>query len=244
MTVNRYLYLLCSVLMASLSLFAQTGPSGNLEIYSRERSAASVGYLKTSFVVPQGLTTRTVKQDGFIYTRSYGVGKIGEIVLGQNHQFVFTLEGCSRLGLGTGTVPDSAFAATGGSLNRQVYVGMVDAFALDFAPEYTFIFGNGYALTLKCNFGLINVGMTAALLEKGQFNTSGNLIADLVPLSFEPSLTLDLGRSGFGVRTHFNKSSLLAYRFVNPPNYGQHEEGLTTTDSTFGRFWVQAMFTF
>jgi hypothetical protein len=114
---------------------------------------------------------------------------------------------------------------------------------------------NGYALTAKCGFNLVNVGMSFAFPKGGVLNQNLVGTANLIPLAFSPSLFIDFGRSGLGISFYINPLNILAYNYIPNATYGtnpnnqhyyfdQSLKGVKAFSSAMKRYDFELMFTF
>jgi hypothetical protein len=234
--MRRFIFLIMSAGVLT-SLFqteapAQfTNPSGNLDVYSRKTSASYFGLLNTTIVLPsqERLPSFKVAQKGILYCRQYPISSFDPIVISMNDQIVFAFEGFFRIGggLGNGYIGEPWGPFT--SSTAKYYVALLDLFAVDIAPSYTHMFRNGTGMTAKLGFTFLNVGATVAILDKGVFNDSGILVANILPVQIDAAVMFDFGRSALGFSVFVNSSSILNYTKTPENLYSNDYRGLLST---------------
>jgi hypothetical protein len=223
---------------------AQTDPDGNYEVFSRETAMAGVGYVTSRLTLPTAAGDRTVTARGAWFVRHYGLSEVGTIVAGTNHEFRFALEGGMRVGATFGKAEfTDGIPALYNSPDEQLYTVFADLFTVDFTPQYSYVFDEGNAITLRAGLTIVNVGAAAVIPGSGEVLKNTIAYAPFLPLAYRIALLFDLGRSGVGIEFYGNPYTIIGYRYV-PPSLGSLEKGVVFWDSSLARYSVNLAFIF
>ena len=247
--MRKYLLLLITILFFNFpkNILAQTSEIENYQVYTRETGCSSLGYMRLKFDLPT--LNETIVNNGVSYNHYYDISSIGSVPINDNNQFSIYLTGAFKIGAATGNQNDTSFKTSG------YYAFMVDFYSMSVVPEYTYVMSNGYALTAKIGFNLVNVGMSCAFAKSGAFNQNFIASANFIPLAFSPSFFIDFGRTGLGISFYINPLNILAYNYVPSSSFtdksgnqqyyfDQSLKGLKTFSSAIKRYDFQLMFTF
>jgi len=197
----------------------------------------------------------TIESHGVSFNHYYDITPIGTAPVHDYSQFGIYLTGAFKVGI---AIADPALIPSPNSkdtLNLTYYAFMIDFYSLSIVPEYTFVFNNGYALTAKFGFNLVNLGGSVAFPKGGTLNENLIATANIIPLAFSPSLFIDFGRTGLGISFYFNPLNILAYNYVSNGTYtdkkgdqqyyfDQSLKGFKAFSSAMKRYDLQIMFTF
>jgi hypothetical protein len=179
-----------------------------------------------------------------MYQHSSPLGTVGSFILGGNHQFTFWLEMGQRVSAALATTPSNLSIPSADVTGTRYYTVGVDIFSVELVPEYTYVLRNGTGVTLRCPVTLINLGITASILGKTNFNQTGMASANIIPLAFCPAILFDFGRSGLGLGVYMNTWNFITYRYFAPPLARDNDNGLQNFDPTFKQVAVRLLFTY
>jgi hypothetical protein len=241
----KYIFVLLPVILSILSTttYSQTSEYGNLEIYSRETSFSSFGYFSGSFPLTTSEGSGRIDLRGVNYTQYYDITKIASIVPTSQFEINFLLKGAFKIGGAIGEKEIDNSKGTYPNNSIKYYMINADFFTLSFQPEATYVFNDGYALTLFLGFDLINVGGSGAILEGGVFSKHSIASINLIPLSFRPGIYFDFGRSALGIAGQINTSNIFEYRILSNELYSGIN-GAQTLDAFIRKFEFQLLYTF
>jgi len=219
---------------------AQTGASGNFEVYSRPTCTYSIGYLRTNFLLPieSGGAPIRFNQKGVMYSHTYDIGEIGTININDAAQLRCSTQAVFRIGAAVGSWLNTGPASD----THDEYLGMFDPFAFQVVPELTFVHAHGMSTTIRCGVGVVDVGMVLAMPGGGMFSRDAVGLISLVPLSFEPSVFFDFGRAGLGASFFVNPANLVEYRVAPRGLYGASASGVRIGGATVKRYAMQLLF--
>ena len=241
----KYILILLIIIHSILSTttYSQTSEYGNLEVYSRETSFSSFGYFSGSFPLSTNVGSRRIDMRGVNYTHYYELAKIGSIVPTSQFEINFILKGAFKIGGAVGEKEIDDSIGTYPVSTIKYYMVNADFFTLSFQPEATYVFNDGYALTLFLGIDLINVGGSGAILEGGVFSKHTIASINLVPLCFRPGIYFDFGRSALGIAGQINTLNIFEYRILSNDLYSGIN-GAQTFDVFIRKFEFQLLYTF
>jgi len=222
-----------------------TSAAGNLDIYTPKTGGSDFGLLRTTIVFPaqQEFADLFMRQQGVVYTHTYGLGSFDPIVFGMNDQLQFGFEGIFRLGIALGSAD---FGAPWGPFKTSVikyYVAVFDPFALDVGASYTHMFRNGMGLTARGSITIVNLGADGAMMQKGTLKENGIVVANLLPVEAAGSLYFDFGRSGLGVQYYINASNLLSFVAAPAELYSADNRGVVSR-GLIKKYGIQLMYVY
>lgn len=237
--MRKFLLFLVIVTFFSVdNIFSQTSEIGNYNVYTREFSTSSIGFLRTAI----NLNGQENVQLGISYNRNYDITKIGLIPIDEySSQLGFFLQGSYRLGITTGE--NSSSSNIGQSSYNKIYVGSIDFFSLFLATEFTYIIDRSYSVTAKLGLNLINVGGTLAFQDKRKFKETFMASINFLPIVVSPSIFFDFGRSGLGIQLFYNTFNILQYDIV-AKKLTEVASGLKSMDAIIKKYDFQILFTF
>ncbi len=242
MKVYFFIFLIISIF--SGENFSQTSEYGNLKIYTRETSLSSIGYYSASHLLPKDFGR--LDYQGISYTSDYDISSIGYIVLNDNAEIRFTLDGLFKFGIAYGNKKLENDTELFPNKNLKYYLVDFDFFTLSLNPEFTFIFSDGYAATVHIGFDLVNLGGKVGVFETNMEDLPDYSFAvvNIIPLAFRPAAYFDFGRAGLGVGALINMINVLGFRYTSEKLYPDDKWGIKTFDDFFRRFEFQIIFTF
>jgi len=241
----RYLviFLVAVIHFFTSSTYSQTSEYGNLEVYSRETVFSTFGYFSGSFPLSEYVGGERIDMNGLNYTNYYDLVNISTLVPSNDLEIRFVLKGAFKIGgaMGEKTIDNSL-----GLYPSEVvkyYMINVDLFTLSFQPEITYIFKDGYALTLFMGLDILNLGGNVAILEEGVLSKHTVASINAAPLCFRPGLLFDFGRSAVGIAGQFNSNNIFEYRVLGTELY-PGKNGAKSFDAFIRKFEFQIIYTF
>ncbi len=242
LSISKIIILL--ILTASSFSAGQTSAWGNDEVYSRQNAQYTFGYLTTTITLPEYLGSYKFNQSGIIYTREYNIANLGSVLINSNNEINFFLRGAFRAGAGIGSSTTSSLINNYPSTRVKYYTATLDLFSMDIGADYTYVLDNGNAVIPRFQIGLINLGGTIGILNKGTFRD--NAIGDVSAFNFslKPSVYFDFGRSTLGFALFFNPFNILDYRIVPAQLFASGDRGIVFHDTLIKRFAFQILFSY
>jgi len=241
----RYLviFIVVALHFFSSSVFSQTSEYGNLEVYSRETVFSAFGYFSGSFPLSEYVGGERIDMNGLNYTNYYDISKISTMVPTSEIEIRFLLKGAFKIGaaMGENTIDNSSGLYP--SEIVKYYMINLDLFTLSFQPEITYIFKDGYALTLFMGLDILNLGGNIAVLEKGVISKHTVASINAAPLCFRPGLFFDFGRSAVGIAGQLNATNIFEYRVLGKELY-PGKNGAKSFDAFIRKFEFQIIYTF
>lgn len=195
MLKSYHLLLLCLFNLSTI-VYAQIPGYGNLEVYTREAYLSSVGYFSGSFQLPEYLNEERIDFNGMNFTHQYDLANLGNINLNDRTELRFMLEGLIKIGAAIGERNIQDTLQLYPSSNVKYYLLNIDLFTLSITPEFTYIFDDGYAIVAQLGIDLVNVGGSAAILDKGSIDKHTVGVVNIIPLAFRPGIFLTSGGLG------------------------------------------------
>jgi hypothetical protein len=125
---------------------------------------------------------------------------------------------------------------------QQFYMATLDAFSMELAPQYTYVFDEGNAVTLRVGVALLTLGATALAPGSGVPKEGLLVYVPIIPMAFRVSTLFDLGRSGLGIEFYSSPSMILGYRYVPPQLRTTMEGGMVWWDSSISRIGINLTF--
>ena len=228
-----------------LALAQTTSAAGNLDIYTQKTGGSEFGLLRTTVVFPahDQFADQFIRQQGILYTHTYGLGAFDPIVFGMNDQLQFGFEGIFRLGVSLGSADFGAPWGPFKTSTIKYYVGVFDPFALDVGASYTHMFRNGMGLTARGSITIVNVGADVAMMQKGTLKENGIVVANLLPVEMTGSVFFDFGRSGLGVQYYINASNLLSFVAAPADLYTDDNRGVVSR-GLIKKYGIQLMYVY
>ena len=241
--MNRKLLVTIITVFSLNLLFAQTSPDGEIEIYTRETHLSSINYFSSSFELPSIINSDRFYLYGLSYNYDYDIANLGNISIGTEDEFRFTLKGTFRIGasIGKKTLQDSRGLYP--SNNLKYYGITADFFSIAVCPQYTHILQDGYSFTIELGIGLLNIGGDALILEGGSLQKHAIGIIKVVPFVFKPAVFFDFGRSGVGIGGYINPLDIFNILISSDELY-EGKRGISSGNSFYKRFELQIIFTF
>jgi hypothetical protein len=227
----------------SSPIYSQTSEYGNSEVYSRETVFSAFGYFSGSFPLSSYVGGERIDMQGLNYTNYYDVARISAIVPSNEIEIRFLLKGAFKIGgaLGEKSIDNSLGLYP--SEKVKYYMVNIDFFTLSFQPEFTYVFKDGYALTLFMGLDLINLGGNVGILDQGDISKHTVASINAAPLCFRPGLFFDFGRSALGIAGQFNTNNIFEYRILGKELY-PGMNGAKTFDAFIRKFEFQIIYTF
>jgi hypothetical protein len=227
----------------SSSVFSQTSEYGNLEVYSRETVFSAFGYFSGSFPLSEYVGGQRIDMNGLNYTNYYDISKISTMVPTNELEIRFLLKGAFKIGGAMGEkIIDNSLGLYPSEVVKY-YMINIDFFTLSFQPEVTYIFKDGYALTLFMGLDILNVGGNIAFLEEGILAKHTVASINAAPLCFRPGLFFDFGRSAVGIVGQLNATNIFEYRVLGKELY-PGKNGAKSFDAFVRKFEFQIIYTF
>lgn len=242
MKISYRIFLIAFLLISFSRSFTQTSAIGNYEIYTRETSMSSFGYLTLSAAMPYSMGNLTEK--GIMYSYKYLLNDLGSVSIGYENEIRIFLEGNFNIGAGIAQAYLINEYPQFQSGRVNYYAGNVDFFSMDLTPEYTNVLSDGTAVTIKAGINFLNIGGSIITPGKGRFEDNSFGVLNLIPFSIKPSLFFDFGRSGVGFSFILNPTNFLSFIIAKKGLYPEEERGIQVLDSTFKRYSFQVLFTF
>jgi hypothetical protein len=238
---RRSLFLLavCALIGPIRSEAQFTSSTGNIDIYARKTGSTKFGLLNTTIIIPPGPENPATElhQKGILFTSQYSLGSFDPIVLGMGDQIQVAFEGNIRIGGGFGS---ETFEEPWGSYTENTlkyYTVVLDILSMDLAAGYTHMFRSGTGISLRGALTIVNIGATAAMLEKGTFKEHGILVANILPVQLTGSLFFDFGRSGIGVSFFYNPGNILTYSITPEELYTDEYRGVVSKTTIKKSSW-------
>ncbi len=227
----------------SALLYSQTSEYGNLEVYSRETVFSTFGYFSGSFPLSEYVGGERIDIHGLNYTNYYDISNIGRFVPSNELEIRLLLKGAFKIGGGLGETTIDNSSGLYPSEQVKYYMINIDLFTLSFQPEITYVFKDGYALTLFMGLDIINCGGNVALLEEGVLSKHTVASINIVPLCFRPGIFFDFGRSVIGIAGQINTTNIFEYRVLGKELY-PGMTGAKSFDAFIRKFEFQIIYTF
>jgi hypothetical protein len=245
--MSKLLQIACAVLLTicvTKNMFAQTSSFGNYEVYNAKPDYRSIGYLNITINMPEYLGKIQIQQTGISYQKRYTIADMAKVKITDNFRFKFFMQGTFRIGFAIGeSNNDSIKYFWPNKKSLKYYTGLVDFFTYGIVPEFTFVLGNGYAITGQLGIDLINVGATASAMDKGNIDDA-IIQANFIPIVFRPSLFIDFGKMGFGIGFYMNSSNILDYFYGSRKIFSDKDIGIVTNSRRYERYAVELLFVF
>ena len=243
-TIKGIVFIISILFIINSPNFSQTSALGNYRIYTRDASNSAIGYLTTQFTLPDYRGATGFKQHGIMYLHHYQIANLGSININSNNEINFSLRGAFRIGFGMGSDSTKTYSSYYPKTQAKYYSATIDLYSMGIATDYTFILSNGYAIVPRFQIGLIDIGGTVGILNHGVFNQNGFGVITLLPLSFKPSIYIDLGRTSIGIAFLINPYNLIDYRVVPHGLFKDEDNGIQFNDSIAKRYAFQILFNF
>jgi hypothetical protein len=241
---NNFLLTITIILCFTSILYGQISEYGNLEIYSRETSFSTFGYFSGSFPLSGKIGGERIDMNGVNFSHFYEIANIGSIVATSDLDISILLKGAYKIGGAVGEKTINNTNEIYPTENIKYYMINLDLFTMSFQPEMTYIFDNGYALTVFLGLDFFNAGGNIAILEQDNISKEYIVSAiNLIPLTFRPGIYLDFGRSAFGISGQINTTNIFEYRILDKDLYSGMN-GSQSLDAFFRKFELQILYTF
>jgi len=222
-----------------------TSAAGNLDIYTQKNGGSEFGLLRTTLVFPghDQFADQFIRQQGVLFTHSYGLGAFDPIVFGMNDQLQFGFEGIFRLGIALGSADFGAPWGPFKASSVKYYVGVFDPFALEVGASYTHMFRSGMGLTARGGITIVNIGADGAMMQRGTLKENGIAVANLLPLEMTGSVYFDFGRSGLGFQYYVSASNLLSLVAAPEELYSADNRGVVSK-GLIKKYGMQLMYVY
>ena len=220
--------------------------SFNIFIFSQETDSTSVkeesnptiyafGYFFTGFNFPFFHNDQKFSQKGFLYSSFYKLGNMGTIEFSQHVKLEFLTQGNFKIGFSQGSTSLIDSITQMNDNKFKYYVGTIDFFSLFITPQLTISLSQNVGLTASCAANLLNIGATAAFLDKGQIkdDTFGSI--NIVPFCLFPEIAVNFGKASLGIGYLINPYDIVDYRLGGKSILSKDDQGLKISESTIKR---------
>ena len=232
--MKKTLYTILVVLFFNIMIFSQSQDSTSA-IEESNPTTYAFGYFFTGFSFPFFHNDQEFSQKGFLYSSFYKLGNIGTIEFSPLVKLEFLTQGNFKIGFSQGSTSLIDSTAQMNDSKFKYYVGTIDFFSLFITPQLSIQVSQHVGLSVSCAANILNIGATAAFLDKGQIkdDTFGSI--NIVPFCLFPNIAVHFGKASLGIGYLINPYDIVDYRLGGNNILSKDDQGLKISETTIKR---------